>query len=103
MCRPDGRTMVKPPLGGAVAWAAVAAALAGFAACLVGWLAGGGSIDVAWAPTLDLRLDLAFDGLAALYALLATGIGTAVFAYGAAYLPLHLEHERRPAADARRF
>ena len=28
---------------------------------------------MAWAPTLDLRLDLALDGLGALYALLATG------------------------------
>ena len=26
-----------------------------------------------------------------------------MFAYGAAYLPLHLEHERRPATDGRRF
>ena len=94
---------VKPPRGGALAWTAVAGALAGFAACLAGWLAGGGSVDVAWAPTLDLRLDLALDGLGALYALLATGIGTVVFAYGAAYLPLHLEHERRPAAEGRRF
>src|SRR4051812_39560666 len=83
MGRPDGRTTVKPPLGGLLAWTAVTGALAGFAACLVGWLSGGGSIDVAWAPTLDLRLDFAFDGLAALYALLATGIGTVVFAYGA--------------------
>jgi multicomponent Na+:H+ antiporter subunit A len=31
------------------------------------------------------------------------GIGTVVFAYGAAYLPLHLEHEGRPAAEGRRF
>ena len=67
------------------------------------WLDGGGSVDVAWAPTLDLRLDFALDGLGALYALLATGIGTVVFAYGAAYLPLHLEHERRPATEDRRF
>jgi multicomponent Na+:H+ antiporter subunit A len=83
--------------------AAVASAAAAFAACLAGWLAGGGSVDLPWAPTLGLRLDLAFDGLGALYALLATGIGVAVFAYGAAYLPLHLEHERRPASEARRF
>ena len=103
MSRPDGRTTVKPPGGGALAWAAVAGAFAGFAACLAGWLAGGGSVDVAWAPTLDLRLDLALDGLGALYALLATGIGTVVFAYGAAYLPLHLEHEGRPATEGRRF
>jgi multicomponent Na+:H+ antiporter subunit A len=87
----------------APAWAAVGSATAGFAACLAGWRAGGGSVDVAWAPTLGLRLDLAFDGLGALYGLLATGIGAAVFAYGAAYLPRHLDHADRPAAEARRF
>lgn len=104
MCTPDGRTTtVNPARSGPLAWIAVACALAGFVACLIGWRTGGGSIDVAWAPTLDLQLDLAFDGLAALYALLATGIGTAVFAYGAAYLPRHLEHEHRPATDGRRF
>jgi multicomponent Na+:H+ antiporter subunit A len=47
--------MVKPRRGGVLAWTAVTAALTGFAACLIGWLAGGGSVDVAWAPTLDLR------------------------------------------------
>jgi multicomponent Na+:H+ antiporter subunit A len=83
--------------------AATAVAVVAFAACLAGWLAGGGSVDLPWAPTLGLRLDLAFDGLAALYALLATGIGAAVFAYGSAYLPLHLQHERRPASEGRRF
>jgi multicomponent Na+:H+ antiporter subunit A len=77
-----------------LAWASVATAAAGFAACLAGWLTGGGAVDVAWAPTLDMRLDLAFDGLGAMYALLATGIGALVFAYGAAYLPWHLAHER---------
>jgi DNA-binding NarL/FixJ family response regulator len=41
------------------AWIAVASASAGFVACLAGWLAGGGTVDVAWAPTLGLRLDLA--------------------------------------------
>ena len=79
------------------------AAFTGFVACLAGWLAGGGSVDVAWAPTLDLRLDLTLDGLGALYALLATGIGTIVFAYGAAYLPLHLEHDGRAGTEGRRF
>jgi multicomponent Na+:H+ antiporter subunit A len=94
---------VKPHSGGALAWVAVTGAVLGFAATLAGWLAGGGTVDVEWAPTLDLRLDLALDGLGALYALLATGIGTVVFAYGAAYLPLHLEHEGLPAAEGRRF
>ena len=89
--------------GDALAWAAVAAALASFLVTLGIWLAGGGVVIVEWAPTLGLRLDFALDGLGALYALLATGIGTVVFAYGAAYLPLHLEEEGRPLADARRF
>ena len=104
MCAPDGRTTVKSPPGGALAWTAVAGAIAGFVGCLVGWLAGGGSVDLAWAPTLDLRLEFALDGLGALYALLATGIGAVVFAYGAAYLPLHLEHTSagRPT-EGRRF
>ena len=86
-----------------MAWAAVASAACSFAAVMVGWLAGGAEVDVPWAPTLGLRLDLALDGLGALYALLATGIGLAVFAYGTAYLPWHLEHEGRPAREGRRF
>jgi len=83
--------------------AATATAAVAFAACLVGWRTGGGAVDWPWVPALGLRLDLAFDGLGALYALLATGIGTVVFAYGTAYLPRHLAHEHRPAGDARRF
>jgi multicomponent Na+:H+ antiporter subunit A len=88
--------------GAAAVGSALSAAVA-FAVALAGWLAGGGAVDVPWAPTLGLRLDLAFDGLGALYALLATGIGAAVFAYGSAYLPLHLSHEDRPATEGRRF
>ena len=86
----------------ALAWTAVASALAGLVACLIGSGADAG-IDLAWAPTLGLRLDLRLDGLATLYALLATGIGALVFAYGAGYMPLHLEHEGRPRADGRAF
>lgn len=86
-----------------LAWGAVASALAGFVAVLVAWLSGGGGIDVAWAPSLGLRLQLRLDGLGALYALLATGIGAVVFAFAAAYVPWHLAHEGRPAAEARRF
>jgi multicomponent Na+:H+ antiporter subunit A len=56
-------------------WLACATAGVGFILCLAGWLAGGGAISLPWAPTLNLRLSAALDGLGALYALLATGIG----------------------------
>ena len=90
-------------LGRDEAWAAFAVAVIAFGACLAGWLAGGVTVDIPWAPTLGIRLELELDGLAALYTLLATGIGALVFAYGAAYLPWHLEQERRPASEALRF
>ncbi len=87
----------------ALAWTAVATAIAAFVGSLASWLTGGGTVDVPWAPTLGLRLSFAFDGLGALYCLLATGIGAVVFAYGARYLPLHLEHEQRSATEQWRF
>jgi len=60
-------------------------------------------IGLAWAPTWDLRLAFSLDGLGALYALLATGIGALVFLYATAYLPRHLAHEGRPVAEGARF
>lgn len=78
-------------------------AAVGFLGCLALAFSGGGRVDIPWAPSLDMNLELAFDGLGAMYALLATGIGLAVFAYGAGYLPIHLHHAHRPAADDRRF
>lgn len=77
-------------------------ALVAFAATLLGWLSGG-AVDVAWAPSWDLRLHLELDGLAALYALLATGVGFAVLVYSSRYLPLHLEHGGRPASEGGGF
>ncbi len=87
----------------AMAPAAVAVATAAFVALLALWAAGGGAVSVPWAPSLGIRLELALDGLAATYGLLATGIGILVFAYAAAYLPRHLAHDAGPASDARRF
>ena len=82
---------------------ATALAVAGFVALLVVHLSGGGAVDLPWAPTLDLRLSFAVDGLGALYGMLATGIGALVFAYAARYLPAHLAHQGRPAREAWRF
>ena len=90
------RTAYAAPAG------AVLAALA-TVATLWGWLGGGGSVNVAWAPTWDLRLAFSLDGLAAMYALLATGIGFLVFVYSSRYLPLHLEHQGRPESDGVSF
>jgi multicomponent Na+:H+ antiporter subunit A len=85
--------------------APVGTAFAALAALVTlwGWGAGGGVVDVAWVPSWDLRFTIALDGLAALYALLATGIGFVVLVYSSRYLPLHLEHEGRPPKDALGF
>jgi multicomponent Na+:H+ antiporter subunit A len=81
----------------------VATAGIAFVACLASWSAGGAAIDFPWAPTLGLRVSFTLDGLGALYCLLASGIGALVFAYGASYLPRHLEHEHRSAKERWRF
>jgi multicomponent Na+:H+ antiporter subunit A len=81
---------------------AVFAALAALAT-LYGWLSGGGAVNVAWAPTLDLRFAVELDGLATLYSLLATGVGLAVMVYSSRYIPFHLEHEGLPESHATGF
>lgn len=80
------------------AWTAPAAAIMaalGFVITLWGWADGRSQLDVAWAPTWNIRLTFALDGLAQLYALLATGIGLAVVLYAGRYMPLHLAHQNR--------
>ncbi len=84
-------------------WVSCAVAAVGFGLFLLAWSAGGFSVSLPWAPSLDLWLSFSLDGLGALYALLATGVGALVFAYGSRYLPLHLEHEERPLSERWRF
>ncbi|MEU7478366.1 hydrogen gas-evolving membrane-bound hydrogenase subunit E [Lentzea sp. NPDC042327] len=98
----DGETRAEPAADWQ-GWTACAAAAAGFVLCLLGWLAGGGGFSAPWAPSLNLRLSFTFDGLSALYGLLATGVGALVFAYGTRYLTLHLEHQRRSVVERWRF
>jgi multicomponent Na+:H+ antiporter subunit A len=74
-----------------------------FLATVFVWYGGGDSVDFAWAPAWDLRFAISLDGLAALYALLATGVGFLVLVYSSRYLPLHLEHEGRPESEKTRF
>ena len=78
-------------------------AAASLLAALWGWLGDPEPIDLRWVPEWGLRLSFELDGLAALYALLATGIGLAAVAYAGAYLPRHLHHERRPPREATRL
>jgi multicomponent Na+:H+ antiporter subunit A len=56
-----------------------------------------------WASTLGLRFHLELDGLAQLFALLATGIGLLVMIYAVSYIPLHLEHGHRGQEEQPRF
>ncbi len=60
-------------------------------------------IRLPWAPSWGIEATLRFDGLASLYALLATGIGLAVLIYASAYMPIHLHHEHKPERDGVRF
>jgi multicomponent Na+:H+ antiporter subunit A len=84
-------------------WIATGVAVVALGLTLGGWLGGGWAVDLPWAPTLGIRFRLAFDGLAVLYALLATGIGAVVFVYATAYVPRHLAARGRPSSDARGF
>jgi multicomponent Na+:H+ antiporter subunit A len=94
----------RPARGGTTAgWAAVTIAGVAFLGIAVWWRGGGAGIDAAWLPSWDARLAVQLDGLGALYALLAAGIGVVVFTYATGYLPRHLAHEGRPQADGRRF
>ncbi len=58
-------------------------------AAQLGRLLDGGSVDehVSWVPGLGIALDLRLDGFAAVMVLLVSGVGVAVFAYAARYLP----------------
>ena len=99
VARPDTRS---GRIRGLVPLAAALVAGAGFTAALLG--AGAGwSFDRPWAPTLDLRLSFALDGLGVLYTLLATGVGALVFVYAWRYVDLHLEHEQRPLRESVRL
>jgi multicomponent Na+:H+ antiporter subunit A len=92
------KTRLAIPVGLALTAVAFFAALWGATSpCNVGIIDDKGceTIDLAWAPAWDLRFVFALDGLGALYALLATGVGIAVVIYSAAYLPIHLHHGHR--------
>ena len=63
----------------------------------------GAAVSYSWAPEWGLRLSFATDGLARMYALLATGVGVFVLVYAAGYMPLHLKHTRSGPERGTRF
>ncbi len=90
----------RPALTSAVAIATTAACLA---LVVASWFMDESAVNVSWADTLGLRFHLELDGLAQLYALLATGIGLLVVIYASRYLPLHLHHAHRDIDEMPRF
>ena len=74
---------------------AVAGALLTFGAVLGGLLAGGGEWAFSWVPTWGLEARFALDGLAALYGLVASGIGAVVVIYSGRYIEEHLREKGR--------
>lgn len=90
----------RPALTGTVAIVTTSLCLA---IVVVSYLAGTASIDLPWSETFGFRFYLELDGLAQMYALLATGIGLLVVIYAYRYIPLHLEHYHRSIEEQPRF
>ncbi len=61
------------------------------------------TVHLTWAASWDLQFSFALDGLAVVFALLATGIGALVVAYSSRYLPLHLHHGHRDEGEVISF
>ena len=61
------------------------------------------SFDRTWVADLGLRFHLELDGLARMFALLASGIGLMVVIYASRYIPLHLAHHDRSVEEQPRF
>jgi multicomponent Na+:H+ antiporter subunit A len=89
----DGRV-----LGGPAGWVSIA-----LPAALFAWFAGhlpavaAGEVLVwryDWIPALDVTIGMLLDGLSLSFALLITGIGTAVTLYSASYLGGHVHYTR---------
>lgn len=90
----------RPRLG---AISAIVTSLFALLTVIAAWYAGEGTLSLPWAPTWGLRFELTFDGLSAVYGVLATGIGAIVLFYSSVYLPRHLHHHHRDPNDATAF
>ncbi|HYJ13395.1 MAG TPA: NADH-quinone oxidoreductase subunit L, partial [Thermomicrobiales bacterium] len=60
-------------------------------------------LNVPWAQDIGLRFHLELDGVARMFALLASGVGLLVVMYASRYIPLHLSHQSRSLREQPRF
>jgi multicomponent Na+:H+ antiporter subunit A len=82
---------------------AVASSAVAFAVAVWGASRDPSSWDAVWIDAWNARFTVTLDGLASMYALLATGIGLLVTLYAAGYMPLHREPTGQRHVDDVRF
>lgn len=70
--------------------------LFGFFASHIPFIAAGNTLNqhISWVPSLGVNLDFKLDGLSLLFALMITGIGSAIFIYARKYLKGHHYFDR---------
>lgn len=86
-----------------VALVATATSALAFAASVWGAVAGDTSWSRMWIDVWGIEFHLRLDGLASMYAMLATGIGLLVVIYASGYMPLHRSHTGQQPIDDVRF
>lgn len=86
-----------------VSLVAIATTGLAFAAALWGAWRGESSFSAPWIETWGIQFHIVLDGLASMYAMLATGIGLFVVFYASGYMPLHRAHTGQRAVEDVRF
>lgn len=86
-----------------VSLVAIATTAVAFGASVWGAWRGDAGYSFHWIDTWGVRFEVSLDGLAAMYAMLATGIGLLVVLYASGYMPLHRSHTGQRAIEDVRF
>lgn len=88
---------------GAALWTAAGSTCLAFALGVAAWTGGSSEHTVDWIPAWHVALRFRYDGLAGLYTLLATGIGTVVLLFATEYMPRHFRRAPQPERLLARF
>ena len=83
--------------------AAIATTVVALVVVLLSFREGDVSFSRPWVSGFGIDFRLELDGVARMFALLATGIGLMVVLYASRYIPLHLEHHHRSLEEQPRF